>query len=76
MSIQTTQISTLRDENDNIIIPLTHTEAVLYKGEPITKVLDKFIASEEELATIKTSIQSIEQLLLQINEKLNDHTSE
>ena len=76
MTTNTTEISTLRDDNGNIIIPLTVAQAVLFDGKPLTGELSRIDDISNDLSTVKEMLGNIQTLLTQVNQKLNEHTSE
>ena len=76
MATNTTEISTLRDDNGNIVIPLTVTQAVLHNGKPLTEELSRIDEIANDLSTVKEMLGNIQTLLTQVNQKLNEHTSE
>lgn len=77
MTTNNTEIRTLKDETANVtILPVTVAEAVLYEGKPLTEKFSSIETMANEITAIKQSINSLQTLLTQINEKLNDHTSE
>lgn len=75
-SNNTIEIRTLTDESGNTIIPVTDTQAVFHNGTPLNDVLSKIDANKNELDSIRELLNGIQTLLLQVNEKLNEHTSE
>ena len=76
MATNTTEISTLRDDNGNIVIPLTVAQAVLHNGKPLTEELSRIDDISDDVSTVKEMLGNIQTLLMQINQKLNEHTSE
>lgn len=76
MTTNTTEISTLRDDNGNIIIPLTVAQAVLFDAKPLTEELSRIDDISNDLSTVKEMLGNIQTLLTQVNQKLNEHTSE
>lgn len=75
-SNNTIEIRTLTDENGNTIIPVTDTQAVFHNGAPLNEVISKIDTNKNEIDSIRALLNSIQTLLLQVNEKLNEHTSE
>lgn len=76
MATNTTEISTLKDDKGNTVIPLTMTEAVLHNGRPLTEELAKIDTLIGELSTIREMLGNIQTLAMQLNDRLNEHTSE
>lgn len=75
-SNNTIEIRTLTDESGNTIIPVTDTQAVFHNGTPLNEVISKIDTNKNEIDSIRALLNSIQTLLLQVNEKLNEHTSE
>lgn len=76
MATNTTEISTLKDDKGNTVIPLTMTEAVLHNGRPLTEELAKIDTVIGDLSTIREMLGNIQTLAMQLSDRLNEHTSE
>lgn len=76
MATNTTEISTLRDDNGNIVIPLTVAQAVLHNGKPLTEELAKIDTVIGDLSTIREMLGNLQTLAMQLSDRLNEHTSE
>ena len=76
MATNTTEISTLRDDNGNIVIPLTVAQAVLHNGKPLAEELSRIDEIANDLSTVKEMLGNLQTLAMQLSDRLNEHTSE
>lgn len=75
MATNNVEIRELTD-NGRTIVPVTVAEAVLFNGRPLPEELSNITNLRNDIVSIRESVESIQTLLTQLNQKLNEHTSE
>lgn len=76
MATNNVEIRELTDKDGTTIVPVTVAEAVLFNNRPLTEELSNITNLRNDIVSIRESVESIQTLLTQLNQKLNEHTSE